>query len=573
MYPVKRFFVSLRAFGLAAALALLLVVVSGSDTAHAIPFTPEATIKVTDSTPGKAADIISTFGVKTGDSNFGAVVSFTPPDWTVAKDADVPNGAIVAFLRAHVKLGLFGNQCNTSLTVEFNLMDASTDISDTISPKVDPPAGESTLDPLIEDNNPKNGLPDGVDYYPAFLNETLENHQPRARLFGTAEVPTTDIAVILNFVMFDPGALADLTELEGGLASGGYASVTVLNDPEAPLDIDSLNTITDFCSPLATETTTFGTSKDNLCTPPPGPPECRTPQGDHLIGVPGSGTNPDEGGAAVRANPDTPGKRVFSVFAASLRDADDDNIENPFDPCPLSPDDGRDAAHPLWDPRGPYVVQDPGDKDADGLPDSCDPKSTLSECTEQDLKENPNCPQSPVVTAGFDEDKDGFMNRADNCPLIANGIYEDYQDDKDDDGLGAACDPDDNDETNGGTQPRLEECVHGEQSTVKIGDSDEVIAISPCGQEDIAVDGNGAGDGAGDGDSDGAADGAGDDTAVAGETTGGTDAAGGAATGVGSLAPAVSSIPAWATIISALGGAGLLGSLGALASRLLRRRR
>jgi len=68
-------------------------------------------------------------------------------------------------------------------------------------------------------------------------------------------------------------------------------------------------------------------------------------------------------------------------------------------------------------------------------------------------------------------------------------------------------------------------------------------------------------------------DGAGDDTAVAGETTGGTDAAGGAATGVGSLAPAVSSIPAWATIVSALGGAGLLGSLGALASRLLRRRR
>jgi hypothetical protein len=29
-----------------------------------------------------------------------------------------------------------------------------------------------------------------------------------------------------------------------------------------------------------------------------------------------------------------------------------------------------------------------------------------------------------------------------------------------------------------------------------------------------------------------------------------------------------SSIPAWATIISALGGAGLLGSLGALAARI-----
>ena len=44
-------------------------------------------------------------------------------------------------------------------------------------------------------------------------------------------------------------------------------------------------------------------------------------------------------------------------------------------------------------------------------------------------------------------------------------------------------------------------------------------------------------------------------------------------TGVGSLAPAISSIPTWAAIASGLGLTGLLGSLGALASRILRRRR
>jgi hypothetical protein len=59
-------------------------------------------------------------------------------------------------------------------------------------------------------------------------------------------------------------------------------------------------------------------------------------------------------------------------------------------------------------------------------------------------------------------------------------------------------------------------------------------------------------------------------------TTTSDDAGGGVGSpGVGSLAPVVSSIPAWAAIASGLGGAGLLGSLGALAARVfgIRRRR
>jgi len=43
-------------------------------------------------------------------------------------------------------------------------------------------------------------------------------------------------------------------------------------------------------------------------------------------------------------------------------------------------------------------------------------------------------------------------------------------------------------------------------------------------------------------------------------------------TGVGALAPVAGSIPAWAAIASGLGGAGLLGSLGAMAARIMRRR-
>ena len=40
-----------------------------------------------------------------------------------------------------------------------------------------------------------------------------------------------------------------------------------------------------------------------------------------------------------------------------------------------------------------------------------------------------------------DEDLDGFTNRQDNCPIEPNGEFEDNQRDSDDDGVGDACDP------------------------------------------------------------------------------------------------------------------------------------
>ena len=45
-----------------------------------------------------------------------------------------------------------------------------------------------------------------------------------------------------------------------------------------------------------------------------------------------------------------------------------------------------------------------------------------------------------------DEDLDGFLNRQDNCPLVANGELEDNQRDTDNDQIGDACDPDPDDE-------------------------------------------------------------------------------------------------------------------------------
>jgi hypothetical protein len=94
-----------------------------------------------------------------------------------------------------------------------------------------------------------------------------------------------------------------------------------------------------------------------------------------------------------------------------------DGHENTLDPCPLDPD-------PTWDPRAAEAVG-PGDADGDGLLSSCDPDDS---------------------NAVNDEDADGYLNRGDNCPLVANGVDQagtaaGNQKDSDSDGIGDACDP------------------------------------------------------------------------------------------------------------------------------------
>lgn len=505
--------------GLVAAIGFT-ALLARSDATAAGTFTPASTVALADDSAGATSDIVTTFKLPKGDYNFGGTVGFTPTEWALPKDADIPDGALISRLESKAVLGLLGEGCNNGLGVGFDLMDGTTNQAATVpfdDPEEDDPSDGKGSEP-DDQFDLAGGLPLGVALYPDYLTRIFKSPEgqtlvPRARLYGQTLV--ANIEVSLNFMLFEPGIVI---KLPNGLILGadprqGFASVTVLQalgDPEIKPNTGDTNVISDFCSPLDVTTTTFGTTKDNPNTPA------------------------NEGGVASRTNPPA-GTYNFTVFALSQRDGDGDGIENGLDTCAQTATTG-------WDPR--VKISDPayaGDGDKDGLPDdpACDPKPTEA---------------SPTIGGVFDEDADFYGNRADNCPLNANSLDQpggsgpDNQKDSDFDGVGDACDQDP--KPNG---EQLKVCL---VSPVAVGGGG--AAPSPAPQDMQPCDPNAVIGG----------------TVVPGVTptpTSGTPSAPGTvgpAPGVGALAPAISSIPTWATILSGLGGAGLLGSLGAFASRI-----
>lgn len=363
-----------------AVVVLALLFMLGSDTAHATTFNLTGSLCLDDQNtvdpdplkPGNAGEcdgsdaagakvaLTSSFGVGLGpdgqpktaddtpDSNFGVIVAFTPGAWGVAKDADIPDGALVGELRSRAVLGLLGNPCSNEVNVSFDLQDGTVDTTNTIAPN--PPGTPNRLDPLADKDG--DGIFDGAEKYPQYLNELFSDLTPRARYIGanTKDVPGT--TVIINFMVFEPGTTFPTDPPTTTDPADGYPSVTVLQDPSAP--VSGADPVNDFCSPLLSATTLFGTTKDN----------------------PKTGAN--EGGKPFRTNPPA-GTYQFVTVTRSLPDADDDGIENGLDPCQLVP-------NPAWNPRAVDAVNDPdgdglpgADADKDGVTDpgtGCDPKPT-----------------------------------------------------------------------------------------------------------------------------------------------------------------------------------------------------
>ncbi|HEY5625671.1 MAG TPA: hypothetical protein VIT93_04195 [Dehalococcoidia bacterium] len=314
-----------RRYGLLPATVVLIALLAamlpdGPSTVGATTFEPTLDASISDSSPGANADLTYDFQIQAPDANFGNIVAFVPPEFGVATDADVPDGAIVGELRADATLGLLNSACWNPVPVEMTLFEATTDLNASVYGD----DGWYDLD--------GNGLVEFAQRYPPFLTRLFPGLQPIQRMYGQALVAGNWNMV--NFLIFEPGTqIPFLPKFDDSL---GYPTFAILNDPYLPLPI---NPVSDFCSPFGTINTTYGVSEDN-------------PQ------MPG-----DQGGFALLTNPPAAGTYVASSFVRSLWDADDDGVENNLDPCHYSPDD-------VWDPR---TLATAGDADQDGLPASCDP--------------------------------------------------------------------------------------------------------------------------------------------------------------------------------------------------------
>lgn len=291
------------------------------------------------------------------------------------------------------------------------------------------------------DDKDNNGLWDAIDKYPDFL-PRLFDRVPIRRSAGVSIVASTP--VLLQFLIFPPGTIVskniDLPHDE----SLGYPSVTVLQavgDTEAT---PQPGAITDFCTPLVSEVVTLGKT------------EFEGKEYPLLI------------------NP-TDGEYTFNFISAGQRDADGDGFENSFDSCPYDKNVG--------DPRVSYV----GDADNDGLDAVCDPN------------DNPE-----KGGTNSDQDGDGYLNRQDNCPLIANGELETgpggNQHDKDLDQIGDLCDKNpDNADTEGKLileQPTVKVTVGaGGSGPGSVSDKCTPDICYQLGKENGSTSGGGGGDG------------------------------------------------------------------------------
>jgi hypothetical protein len=415
-----------------------------TNTADAQSFNAETTASVSSRALGANADIAQSLTIDSGDYNFGGVFTNSPPQGDLHDLYFAPGGSgpilgdIVGTLTSATNLGLTNLNCSTALTVNFVLMNAIRDDSaGVVTPDNTPPTGgQGRLYPYLQNDgvaqdgapaaqsDGTNGLPAGVEEYPSFLEDIFETggtpYYPDVRYWGGTVVANS--AVTLNFMIFGPGDLAanesaPSPAYDMSSTRVGYTSITVLNDTSATA---SPSSITEFCSPLSTDTLLYGQSKANPCQPagacPSGgnviepcsvlvvdapPATCDSLASSGRIRWENPGAGGGESGACA-----TECTRLFSAFHYSLRDTDGDGLENSFDACAFtSTPTGINQRSGTNDP------DDDADSDmlmGGGPNGGCDPTPGTNT--------NSGNHDGDTFTNG-----DGWLNGGDNCPLIVNG--------------------------------------------------------------------------------------------------------------------------------------------------------
>ncbi len=416
-----------------------------------------------DSSAGAPSTFILGIDLPKGDANFAGLVSYIPNEWTVTPGDEFPIGTKAGLVEAIATIGIINGACNSTLnligTAGFTLFNASTDITDTFE-FIDEELGDSTKQDWAEDLD-GNGLIEAVDKYPAFANRIIQDEndnpqQPIRRAAGLLIFAGAD--VLVQYLLFDGGTFINKNLPDDpGL---GYPSVTLLQNAGDPDVVPEPGPITDFCTPLGATVTNFGTGDacDSVVNDDPDDDDI-TNDGCPALGEPETGEQCQ--------NSEDDDRNDDLDFSRAAGTGEQARIN---DGCPQEGDQSEaDIEYILYrNPaeEGVYTITTiaVGQPDADGdgienLLDTCpfdpnvgDPRIKGDGDLDEDGLDAACDPNDDPLTGGTnsDQDLDGYLNRQDNCPLIGNGeeTTNQKESDVDEDGdrqidlIGDDCDPD-----------------------------------------------------------------------------------------------------------------------------------
>jgi hypothetical protein len=464
---------------LSAALAFLLLVSSGGNveaTTYKVIYTPFSLVCTgPDGVLGngddtctceaggayalnQCSDLKTTFTIPAttwGDpdnANFARINTFhAPPEWGLGASDAAPIGSYAGLLYSNTTLSIANSPCPDSYNImaPIPLYNCSTDNS--LANQITW-TGDGTN--LTADSD-ADGIPDGCEKYPAHIDTIVKGRKPFQRLYGYMPIVAGSPPTQINFVVFQPG---QLTADKNGVPiasspdkdlgdSLGYSNQVIRDNPLLP---ELPQAITDFCTPLGTNTWLWGTSGGKgVAIPQVGAnPElgiaCLNWQGTNRLTVDddadgtfndgcwvvqdwcGDGLGSDPMcGDVVHHNPSagvggaTSGilgtaTHLIGVYTESYRDADNDGFANDVDACPYTAGTLADAQN-----------------GCDGCPNSI----------HTDTPDDADCPAAQCNPLDGDCDNDNYMNRQDRCPFVA-GVDGADQVDNDLDLIGVACDTD-----------------------------------------------------------------------------------------------------------------------------------
>src|SRR6266542_4321030 len=155
-------------------------------TVHGDPrFAPSFEVNLTNPTPQSPSDVRLSFQLALGPQ-IAATVIYLPRDWGIVPGDRIPVGTKVGFIDSIETFGFINSSCDNPVSWRFELLNASLDPGTTVSLRdtaTDSNSEGFGMRDFAEDKG-KNGLLDGIDHYPDYLDAALRGERPLVRLAG-----------------------------------------------------------------------------------------------------------------------------------------------------------------------------------------------------------------------------------------------------------------------------------------------------------------------------------------------------------------------------------------------------